>query len=177
MQTKITGCAKLSGKFDAAAFSPLFNLRGQARKEEEMVRSAIPPKGGIPPSIRGRQRRQQNRDSLNPSTAKPFRVYGGRRKAEEKPLPPYLMNSWEGEGEFVVHIEEVATPHWADHRHGISISGQGDVLRVVDTRKGAPKAAVFELLIPEKYNPDLEEAIKIYRENLRIVEIRFKERG
>lgn len=80
------------------------------------------------------------------------------RQEPKPPLESYSINSWKTEEYFAVLIEGVETPNWRDHSAGVSVSVKDDVLRIVDTRKGAPQAALTELVIPEEYDPSLYKA-------------------
>lgn len=95
------------------------------------------------------------------------------KRVEEK--PPYEVTYWEADdGWFAVLIEGVEpTRNWRGHDDGISLSVNGDVLRIVDTRNvmlkssqeggkptplGTKASAVQEVIIPGEYEPNLHQA-------------------
>lgn len=106
------------------------------------------------------------------STAKPFRVHGGRKDegaSREPPLEPYSLNSWATEEAFVVNVEGVADPP------KVSFSLQGDILEIRDPREGVSPANSFqEVIIPEEFEPRLDPSLRKYWKDLRVVELRFE---
>lgn len=121
-------------------------------------------------------------DSFQPGRSETSTPARGRNRPwtsqKAKPMerveenPPYDVTYWEAEGWFAVLIEGIRpTQNWRAHDDGISISVNGDVLRIVDTRNvmvgpqegkltplGTKAAAIKEIIIPEEYEPNLRWA-------------------
>ena len=120
--------------------------------------------------------RDRRSGKADQTPVKVWRSFPAKTIPRQEPLPePYSTTSWESDKDFVVLIEGVETPNWQDHSHGISVSVHGDILRIVDTRKGASQGAVTEILIPKEYGHDLNQVAsggKVYK-NLKGIELRF----